>query len=187
MILSISLFHSTHILNLHLFSKHVLSCIIIFNCLYYETNHIWLLQCQMVEFSQFVWVIWIQGHRHMSGKTWIEMALREEEELSTNFKHKINLIFNKEVIDEVWIWYKNHPKLYRMVHRDLKCESWVNLLIWRMNGHDLTVMIRIQVFHLRCWLKMKRHIKWLRPNLPIYMHVLWWCKSFSSVSTNPTI
>ena len=65
----------------------------------------------------------------MSGKTWKEMALREEEELSTNFQHKVNLIFNKEVINEVWIWQKDHPMLYRMVHRDLKSESWVNLLI----------------------------------------------------------
>ena len=29
---------------------------------------------------------------------------REEEQLSTKFEHPVNLIFTKEVINEVWIW-----------------------------------------------------------------------------------
>ena len=37
------------------------------------------------------------------------------------------------------------------------------------------------------WLKMKRHVERSWPNLPIYVHVLWWCKPFSGVSTNQSV
>ena len=55
-------------------------------------------------------------------------------------------------------------------------EIWA-LHLW-LNIHELMVTICTQAFHLRPWLKMKRHIEWSCPNLPIYTHVLQRCKTF---------
>ena len=103
-----------------------------YNVLFFLIAH--NMKLSLFNFFQFKWLNSqnfdeLYRHRYTIRKAWMQMRERKKQ-LYAKFEHKFNLIFMKQVVNQVFMCNMDHSKFLddpNLVERS----SWVNLLIFK--------------------------------------------------------